>query len=142
MNKEFRDNIVIEENPSWHLPRQQQLLNILEGVPLKISGIDIRMYNPRTLWLFKSINDINLLDVLTRIKPKQVNLFTDELIEELYRTGRISGESYFVGLNRYMEADVKEYHQMKSVLKTIDMDFRAAQRKYIALNSQADNKDA
>jgi hypothetical protein len=126
--------LIIEENPMWFLTRQHQLLNILEGMPNKLSMLNLNNYNAQAIYFMDQLDDSELLNLISRVEPRRVNFQIKEIVEHLHQVGRISDEQLFKASNLWIKVKKLPYTEMRTKVRELNTICVAAFNKHTAIN--------
>lgn len=137
----------MQDKPSWHVSKAHQLLNLIEGVPATLSGLNLEEYNYSSIILLFLIDEriqkehepalINLKDILINTKPTIVNFDLVASMHALVDCGDISTEAHAEFLIQYALADSLSFTQTHSIIEKTKTKWRKAKRNLKCKKQQA-----
>ena len=137
----------MQDKPSWHVSKAHQLLNLIEGVPATLSGLNLEEYNYSSIILLFLIDEriqkehepalINLKDILINTKPTIVNFDLVASMHALVDCGDISTEAHSEFLRQYALADSLSFTQTHSIIEKTKTKWRKAKRNLKCKKQQA-----
>ena len=137
----------MQDKPSWHVSKAHQLLNLIEGVPATLSGLNLEEYNYSSIILLFLIDEkiqekhepalINLKNILINTKPTIVNFDLVASMYALVKSRDISTEAHSEFLRQYSLADSLSLSQIKPIIEKTKTKWQKAKRNLKCKKQQA-----
>ncbi len=110
--------------------RQQQLLSILEGVPLSLSGLNLDQYNVDAIYFLSLLNDENHIEIMSNLSPNHINTGIDYALKGLFLNKTLTSDEYRELIVKHASVIIKLPREKKEIVDCIFRDYKAAYFKY------------
>lgn len=84
----------MDKRPEYWISRKQQLMNIIEGVPIRMAMLNITCYSEKVLYALANTKNEELMLRYVKADPEILNNDMDKFVDVLYSNNVLKREEY------------------------------------------------